>query len=53
MIDLHCHLLPAIDDTGNLRFFLNPREQNRYNHGWFSLEELKAWAGDTGPIIKT
>lgn len=35
-----------------LQFFLNPYDQKKYNHGWFSLEELKEWINDKGPIIK-
>lgn len=33
-------------------FFLNPHEQSKYNYGWFTVEELKLWAKDTGPIVK-
>ena len=33
-------------------FFLNPEEQNKYNFGWFTVEELKEWAKDKGPIVK-
>ena len=32
-------------------FFLNPEHQNRYHFGWFTVEELKFWAKDKGPII--
>lgn len=35
-----------------LKFFLNPQEQHKYNHGWFTVEELKEWAEEKGPIIK-
>ena len=33
-------------------FYLNPREQSKYEGGWFTLEELQAWAKDQGPILK-
>ena len=35
-----------------LKFFLNPYDQDRYNHGWFTVEELQEWAEEKGPIIK-
>ncbi len=34
-------------------FFLNPMEQHKYNHGWFTVEELQDWAKGAGPIMKT
>lgn len=34
-----------------LVFFLNPREQELHNFGWFTLDELKAWAENKGPIM--
>jgi hypothetical protein len=33
-------------------FFLNPREQRLYNHGWFTVEELDAWIDGKGPVVK-
>ena len=33
-------------------FFLNPSDQRRYQFGWFSVEELKEWARDQGPIMR-
>ena len=33
-------------------YFLNPCEQHKYNHGWFTVEELQQWANNQGPIIK-
>lgn len=33
-------------------FWLNPREQSKYKSGLFTVEDLKAWALDLGPIIK-
>ena len=34
-------------------FFLNPRDQKKYNHGWFTVEELEAWCLNEGPVLKT
>lgn len=34
-------------------FFLNPRDQQKYNSGWFTVEELDAWILGKGPVIKT
>lgn len=33
-------------------FWLNPMNQKKYNHGWFTIEELQQWAKDNGPIVK-
>jgi hypothetical protein len=33
-------------------FFLNPREQRRYESGWFTVEQLDEWAQDKGPVLK-
>jgi len=35
-----------------IRFWLNPYEQERYNHGWYTVEQLDAWAAGHGPIVK-
>lgn len=35
-----------------LKFWLNPMEQNCYNSGWFTLDELKEWVNNKGPIMK-
>jgi len=34
---------------GGIKFWLNPNEQDLYNSGWFSIDELIAWSHDTGP----
>jgi hypothetical protein len=34
-------------------FFLNPAQQDRYNFGWFTVEELEAWLKNTGPVVKS
>jgi hypothetical protein len=36
---------------GCIKFWLNPNDQNMYKSGWFSIDELIAWAYDTGPVM--
>lgn len=36
-----------------IHFFLNPHNQRKYNSGWFTVEELKEWIEEKGPILKT
>ena len=33
-----------------VRFWLNPMDQRNNNYGWYTVEELQAWARDEGPI---
>lgn len=33
-------------------YFLNPYEQNQYNSGWYTVEQLQAWTRGEGPIVK-
>lgn len=33
-------------------FWLNPQEQEKYNYGWYGVEDLKKWVKGEGPIIK-
>jgi hypothetical protein len=40
------------DKESGVKFWLNPYEQNRYNSGLFTAEELLAWAQNTGPVVK-
>lgn len=40
------------DDQRVLKFFLNPREQRRFNHGWFTVAELDEWACGEGPVMR-
>ena len=35
-----------------IRFWLNPSQQDSNNYGWFKLADLEAWAKGTGPIPK-
>lgn len=34
-----------------IKFWLNPYDQKKYNHGWYTLEELKEWCQDKGPVV--
>jgi hypothetical protein len=36
---------------GGIKFWLNPTEQDIYHAGWFSIDELVAWAHDIGPVM--
>lgn len=33
-------------------YWLNPCEQDEYNAGWYTVEDLKLWGEDKGPIVK-
>lgn len=46
-------LLPSVDEQNQLKFWLNPASQDKYNHGYFTVEELDLWAQDKGPILKS
>jgi len=35
-----------------LKFWLNPEQQHKYNSRWCTVEELEQWAEDKGPIVK-
>ena len=41
------------DDSGPAIVWLNPHNQQQYNAGWFTVEELRLWAVDKGPVVKT
>jgi hypothetical protein len=36
---------------GEVRFWLNPVDQNSYAVGWFTIDELVQWAHDMGPVL--
>ena len=36
---------------GEIKFWLNPNDQDLYNSGWFSIDELIAWTHDVGPVM--
>jgi hypothetical protein len=42
----------ANDEETEIKWYLNPLRQSKYNFGNFNLEELKQWAHDEGPVIK-
>lgn len=48
-------LSPSWDHYGEedaVIFFLNPNQQDKYDSGWFTVEDLRAWAEGKGPVIK-
>ena len=36
---------------GEMRFWLNPKDHDLYQTGWFSIDDLIAWARETGPVV--
>ena len=44
-------LSPRLDDNGELIFWLNPHEQDKYHACWCTLQDLRDWINDTGKII--
>ncbi|HEU4327099.1 MAG TPA: hypothetical protein VFS21_28425 [Roseiflexaceae bacterium] len=36
---------------GEVRFWLNPKDQDLYRTGWFSIDDLIAWSQDIGAIM--
>lgn len=40
------------EDKKEVKFWLNPQEQNKYQYGWYSVDELKQWAKGEGPIVE-
>ena len=43
----------SVDGNNVLSIWLNPYDQDKYNFGWFTVEELQQWCEDKGPVIKT
>lgn len=41
-----------VDEDDELRIWLNPCEQHLYNYGWYTVEELRQWTKNEGPIMK-
>ena len=39
------------DNKEEVVFWLNPIEQHIYNYGWFTVEDLKLWAKNEGPVM--
>ncbi len=44
-------LSPSLNGN-KLKIWLNPYGQDKYESGWFTVDELKLWAKDSGPVIK-
>lgn len=42
----------ANEDKKEVVFWLNPFDQRSYEAGWFTVEDLRQWADDKGPVIK-
>ena len=42
----------VVDKTGGYAWWLNPSDQKNNEFGWYTLEELQAWARNEGPIPK-
>ncbi|NJN15593.1 MAG: hypothetical protein HC822_04515 [Oscillochloris sp.] len=36
---------------GQIRFWLNPTDQVRYQSGWYTIDELILWSRDRGPVL--
>ena len=36
---------------GDIRFWLNPKDQELYRSGWYTVDELLAWSRENGPVI--
>lgn len=43
---------PSFQSKYPVIFFLNPKQQDKYNSGWFTVEDLLQWIKGTGPIVK-
>jgi hypothetical protein len=41
------------DDQTQVKFWLNPYDQQNNNFGWYTVGDLEAWIEGTGPIPKT
>lgn len=46
-------LSPHRANDGGLEFWVNPIEQDRYNWGWFKMQDLEDWVKGRGKIVKT
>lgn len=38
---------------GDIRFWLNPIDQELYQAGWYTIDELIGWTRQVGPIVHT
>ena len=39
-------------EGSGIKYFLNPKEQDIYQWGWYSLQDLLDWCKDEGKILK-
>lgn len=46
----YCRPSRSID--GKVRFWLNPCDQRNYNYGYYTLEDLRKWCDNKGPVVK-
>jgi hypothetical protein len=46
-------LSPSFNKDRELIIWLNPMGQDRYNSMWCTVEDLKQWAEDKGPVMKS
>lgn len=40
------------ENKKQVKVFVNPKEQNKYKAGWYTIEQLEQWAHNCGPLIK-
>jgi len=43
---------PRLNRDGKMIIWLNPYDQDKYNSGYFTVDELKMWVKEKGPVIK-
>jgi hypothetical protein len=36
---------------GAVRFWLNPKDRERYKSGWYTIDELIGWSRESGPTV--
>ena len=41
------------ENKKDVAFWLNPWGQDKYNFGWYTVQDLDDWIADEGKIIKT
>lgn len=46
-------LSPRRREDGTIAVWLNPREQSKFKSGWYSIEDLKLWAVNQGPVMES
>ncbi|AJF60934.1 TPA: hypothetical protein HA239_03170 [Candidatus Woesearchaeota archaeon] len=42
----------GLGENGKPRWWLYPEQQDRYEAGWYSTEDLKLWAKNKGPVMR-